>query len=159
MLRMNVHQLFAQFSHLGQGNRSVIDESPALAGTGQFTADDGVFCIKIDVVVVEETLHVVSGEVEMSLNHATVLARLDGLAVGTVAQQQADGSEDDAFACTRFASDDREAWIQSYIQFVYERKVSNIQLLEHNSLNLFYPWQKAGGFIPLSCPRKRFETG
>ena len=95
----------------------------------------------------------------MSLNHATVLARLDGLAVGTVAQQQADGSEDDAFACTRFASDDREAWIQSYIQFVYERKVSNIQLLEHNSLNLFYPWQKAGGFIPLSCPRMRFETG
>ena len=43
--KMNVHQLFAQFSHLGQGNRSVIDESPALAGTGQFTADDGVFCI------------------------------------------------------------------------------------------------------------------
>ena len=57
MLRMNIDELFAQFSHLGQRNRRIVDEGTALSGSSQFAADDGVFCIIINIVSIEEILH------------------------------------------------------------------------------------------------------
>ena len=57
MLRMNVDELFAQFSHLAQGDGRVVDEGTALSCSCQFAADDGVFCIIINIVSIEEILH------------------------------------------------------------------------------------------------------
>ena len=57
VLRMNIDELFAQFSHLAQGDGRVVDEGTALSGSCQFAADDGVFCIIINIVSIEEILH------------------------------------------------------------------------------------------------------
>ena len=57
VLRMNIDELFAQFSHLAQGDGRVVDEGTAFSGSCQFAADDGVFCIIINIVSIEEILH------------------------------------------------------------------------------------------------------
>ena len=57
MLRMNVDELFAQFSHLAQRNGRVVDEGTTLSGSSQFAADNGVFCVIINIICIEEILH------------------------------------------------------------------------------------------------------
>ena len=126
MLRMNIHELLSQFSHTGKRHRGIIDEGTALAGCSQLSSDDRIIGIIVDVVIIEEFLHTISGEIEVSLYHATVSSSLDRLTVSTVTQKQSDGTEDDTLSCSCFTRDDGEARIERYIQLVDEREVLDI---------------------------------
>ena len=123
---MDVDQAFSQLSHQAERHGCVVDEGTAFACGSQLAADDGVVGVIVDVVLSEEALHVVSRQVEVSLDGASVASGLDGLGVGSVAEQQTDGAQDDALACTRLASDDREAWMQLDVEFVDECKVLDV---------------------------------
>ena len=56
----------------------------------------------------------------MGLDDAFLCTRLDALRVGSLTQQQSDGTQYDALACARLTGDDREARIQLNVQMVYE---------------------------------------
>ena len=126
MLRMDIHELLSQFSHTGERHRGVIDEGTALAGCSQLSSDDCIIGIIVDVVIIEEFLHTISGEIEVSLYHASVSSSLDRLAVGTVTQKQSDGTEDDTLSCSCLTRDDGEARIERDVQLVDEREVLDI---------------------------------
>ena len=85
VLRVDVNELFAEFAHLGERHGCVVDEGTAFASGGQFSANDGIRQIFVDVIVDEELPHVISREVEVRLDDAAIPSRLDGLGVGTVA--------------------------------------------------------------------------
>ena len=123
---MDVNELFAQLTHSGEWHGGVVDEGTALACCRELSSDDGIVCIVVDVVIIEEGLHAVSRQVEMGFYHAAVSACLDGLGVGTVAQEQTDGAEDDALSGSCFARDDGEAWIESNVKLVDECEVLDI---------------------------------
>ena len=70
----------------------------------------------------------------MGLYHTTVGALFQGLQVGSLSQQQSDGTEHDALAGSRLTGDDRESWIQVDIQDVNQCEVLDIEMLQHISL-------------------------
>ena len=72
VLRMYIHKTFAQFFEHRQLHGGVVDKGSALACRCQFPTDDAVVGIIFDIVVIEERLHIVSREVEVGLNHASV---------------------------------------------------------------------------------------
>ena len=81
---MDVDQLLAQLFQHGQGHGRIVDEGTALAGSGQFATDDGVFGILLDIILSKERLHLVAREVEVGLDDALVGPLLQGLRVGTL---------------------------------------------------------------------------
>ena len=103
---MDVHQLLAQFLEYSQRHGGVVDEGTAFAGGCQFTTHDGIGVVILYLVFIEQWSHVVAREVEVGLDDALVGSLLDGFRVGTLPQQQPDGSEDDALSCSRLTSND-----------------------------------------------------
>ncbi len=132
VLGVDVHQLLSEFSHPGERYGGVVDEGTALASRRQFPADDCVGGVIVDVVVSEELLHIVPRQVEVCLYDATVLASLDCLGVGPVAEQETNGAEDDTLSSSRLSRDNGEAGVQLDIQFVDEREVLDVKLFEHS---------------------------
>ena len=62
----------------------------------------------------------------MGLDDAFLCTRLDALRVGSLTQQQSDGTQYDALARARLTGDDREARIQFDVQLVNQRKILDI---------------------------------
>ena len=62
----------------------------------------------------------------MRLYDAPVAPRLDGLAVGTLSEQQSECAEDDALAGTGLAGDDGEAPLKGDVEHVDEGEVLDI---------------------------------
>ena len=107
VLGMNVDEALAKFFQQGKSYRHIIDKGAALASSCQLTADNRVGHIWLQVVLFEERLHVfIVREIEVGLHHTFVGTLLQCLHICTLAKQQTDGTKDDAFACTRLASDD-----------------------------------------------------
>ena len=82
MLAVDVHQMLAQFLEHRERHRTVVDERAALARRGELAADDAVIGIIVDVIVLEESLHVVARQVEVGFYHTFLLRLLDDLGVG-----------------------------------------------------------------------------
>ena len=74
----------------------------------------------------------VARQIEVSLYHTFVSPLLNGLPVGSLPQQQANGSENDAFASSRLTGDNREAVVEVDVQFVYQRKVLDVKMSYHS---------------------------
>ena len=73
-------------------------------------------CIVVEVVLIEEGFQVVSCDVERGFEGTALLACLDGAEVGTVAGQQAYGTEQDALAGTGLTGNGAEAFVQVNIE-------------------------------------------
>ena len=126
VLRVYVDEFLAQLLEQCQGRGGVVDEGSALAGGGELAAHDAVIGVVLDVVVAEEGLQLVAREVEVGLDDALVGSLLERLGVGSLAQQQPDGSQDDALARSRLAGDDGESWMQLDVEDVDKRKILDV---------------------------------
>ena len=132
MLRVDIDELFAQLAHQLLRNGHVVDEGARLARAGQFATDDGVVGVEVEVVLLEERRKVVAAEVEMSLYRTlhrpsvVALRPLDQFTVGPVAQQEANGPEDNGLARSRLARDDGEARVEVDVQLVNQREILDI---------------------------------
>ena len=82
MLGVDVHELLADGLHDRKGHRRIVDEGTAFAGGGQFTAEDAVFGIIVDVIVGEKAFQLVAAQVEMGFDDTTVASRLDAFGIG-----------------------------------------------------------------------------
>ena len=74
VLRMDVHQLFAQIFQCGQRHGGVVDERTALTGSCQLAAYDCVVGIIVNAVLVEQVLQPVARQVEVSFYDTLVTA-------------------------------------------------------------------------------------
>ncbi len=94
MLRVDVDKLFAQFAHLGKRCGGVVDEGTALARS-LYLATQYALIVILQLILVEEWAHAVGANHEARLDDTLRCPAADGLAVGALAQQEADGSKDD----------------------------------------------------------------
>lgn len=132
---MNVDEAVAKFFQQGKSNGHVVDKSTALACGGQLAADNRIVLIRLQIVLVEERIHIlIMRQVEMCLHHALVGTLLQRLHIGTLAKQQAYGTEDDALSGACLACDDREAAMELHIQLVDEREVTYIKMCQQRSI-------------------------
>ena len=113
---MHVEQLVAQFLEEGCGDRCVVDESPAFARCGQLTPDHALLWVVVEIVIVEKLLEFMIGDIENRLHHTSFLTRLDAAHVGSLSFEQSDGTENNRFAGSRFAGDDRKALMKVDVQ-------------------------------------------
>ena len=126
MLRVDIHKSVAKFFQHRQLNGRIIDESTTLAGCREFASYDTVVEIVFDIVFCEERLHIVSAEVEMCLDDTLVGSLLYCLRVGTLSQQQSDGSKNDTLSCSRLSCDDGETGMQLDVESVDKCEVLDI---------------------------------
>ena len=126
VLRMDVDQLLAELLEQSQRHGRVVDEGAAFARRHQFPAHDRVGSILFDVVFVEKVGHWIARQVEMRLDDALFGSLLDAFRVGSLSQQQADGAEHDALACTRLAGNHRKTFAELDVELRNQRKILNI---------------------------------
>ena len=134
---MNVYKSDAQFAHGVQGNGCVVDECSTFSVYIQFASDDTVCFFKFDVVLLEEVMQMESLQIEMSFDNAFLFALHDVSQFGAVAQQQPDGSKNDAFSCSCFAGNDRETGVEIDVEFFNESEVFDIEMCEHGYSLIF----------------------
>ena len=84
VLGVDIHKPFAKFFQHRQLHGGVVDERTTFARCHQFAADDTVFRIVLDVVILEEIVHPIARKVEMGFDNALVGSILDGLGVSTL---------------------------------------------------------------------------
>ena len=113
-------------AQLRQLHREVVDEGAALAGRS-YHARYGSLRRIVEVVPGEESLHVAPREVEGAFDHAVACGVLHGRAIVLGAQQQAEGTEQDGFAGSRFTRDDVQVGIQLHFELVDKHVVLNRQ--------------------------------
>ena len=99
MLGVDIDEQLAQLFHLRQRGRCVVDEGTALTRSIKLAAQDALVFV-LQFVGFEERLHAIGRHVEVRLNDAFRSPLADGLHVGTLTQQQADGSQNDGLAGT-----------------------------------------------------------
>ena len=131
VLRMDVDEERAEFFQLGGSHGRVVDEGAALAGGRHLAAHDTLRGVEVDVVRFEERLHVEALQAERCLDHTFLLSRLDGLGIGTAAQQQFERTEHDAFARTRFARNHRETGLPVDVELFNQCVVGYCEALNH----------------------------
>ena len=131
VLGMYVEELFTQFFQLRQRGRGVVDEGTRLTHRGEFTTDDALCTIEIEVILLKERFQSVLGEVERGFHHTAFGVCLDGTGVGTLSQQQAYGTNDDGFTSTRLTRDDRETCVEIHIQMLNQCVILYVQMTYH----------------------------
>ena len=65
MLGMHINQLFAQFFHLCQRSRSIVNESPALARRLHFTTKN-TFVLKLQFILFKKRFHTIGRNIKTS---------------------------------------------------------------------------------------------
>ena len=88
MLRMDIHQLLAQFFHLRQRCRRVVNESTALSRGIQLTTQDALSVI-LQFLLVKERAHAIRRNIKMRFNNALGSIGPNGPYISTLPQQQA----------------------------------------------------------------------
>ena len=126
MLAVYVHEHPPQLAQGGEGHGTVVDEGAAFSGGGDLATEDAVAVVVVEVLFLEEWPHVIFAEVEVCLHDAPVAPRLDGLGVGSLAQEEPQGAEDDALAGSRFTGDDGETSLEGDVELVDEGEVLDV---------------------------------
>lgn len=120
VLRVHINQHLAQFFHLCQRSGSIVDKSTALARSIYLAPQDALVLI-FQVVGLEKWLHAISGYFETGFDDTLRSSPAYSLYVGTLPQQQADGSQNNRFSGTRFACNHRKAVFQPDIELFDQR--------------------------------------
>ena len=128
---MHVNQLFAQLFHLSQRGGGVVDESAAFAGGVELAAQDA-FVFVIQLVFLEERTQVVAGDVEAGFDDAFGGIGADGLHVGALSEQEADGTQDNGFAGSCLTRDNGKARLEADVQLFYQRIVLYVKRTQHD---------------------------
>ena len=126
VLGVDVDEAVGKLSEQVELDRCVVDEGTALAGGGEFAADDAVVSVEVEVVLLEKVLECVVVYVELGFDDAACGPSLDGSGVGPLSAQQSQCAEDNGFSCTRLAGDDGEAVGELDVQAVDECVVFNV---------------------------------
>ena len=129
VLTVYVNQFFAQYLHLRQRSRRIIDEGAAFPVGRYFPPDDAFLFVVFDVVLGKEVFQSVGRYPEPGFDDTLGRAVLDGFYVGPLAQQQSDGSQNDGFSGTGLAGNDRKARCKVNVQFVNQCVVLYIDSL------------------------------
>ena len=83
--------------------------------------------IEVEVVGSEVGIEVVLREVELGLDDAALGTGLQHAEVSPLAQQEADGSQEDALSGSRLARNDRETTFEANVQVVNEGVVLYVE--------------------------------
>ena len=126
MLRVYIDEMIAELAEELQCHRSVVDEGARLARGTEFAADDALRGIEIDIAVGKERFEPVARDIENGLDDALFCPRLYGFDVGTVAENHAQGPEDDTLSRSRLTGDDRESGGKVDVELVDERVIAYI---------------------------------
>ena len=116
-------ELLAKGLHLHQRGRSIIDERTAFARCQEFASEDALTAFVLEVVLFEEAFQLIGGDIESGFHHTLVGSVTDGLDVGSLSHQQANGTQNDGFTGTCLARDDGEAGMEVDVQRLYQRIV------------------------------------
>ena len=126
VLTMDVYQQLATLTHECQGHGGVVDKCATFSVGTYFPSKNAVSSIVVDVVFLKEIFKMVSAQVEMCLYDAFIPSFLDLSGICALAQEQMDGTEDDAFAGSCFTGDDRESRIEFDVEFIDECEVLDV---------------------------------
>ena len=85
MLTMYINQFLAQFLHLSQGGRSIVDEGTALAGSIQFPTKDTFLSLVFQFMLFEETFQLIGGYIETGFYDTLSSPILNSLDIRTLA--------------------------------------------------------------------------
>ena len=85
MLTMYINQFLAQFLHLGQGSRSIVDEGTALARSIQFPTKNTFLSLVLQFMLFEETFQLIGGYIETGFYNTLGSPILDSLDIRTLA--------------------------------------------------------------------------
>ena len=85
MLTMYINQFLAQFLHLSQGGRSVVDEGTTLAGSIQFPTKDTFLSFVLQFMLLEETFQLIGGYIETGFYDTLGSPILNSLDIRTLA--------------------------------------------------------------------------
>ncbi len=129
MLRVDVEQAGAQFAQLRQLHGEVVDEGAALAGRSYHARYGSSPAHSRGRSSAKKRLHKRSPprEVEGAFDHAVACGVLHGRAIVLGAQQQAEGTEQDGFAGSRFTRDDVQVGIQLHFELFDKHVILNRQ--------------------------------
>lgn len=131
MLRVDVDKTVAQSLQKGELDRCVVYERTTFTGRGEFATYDTFGCVVFEVVLCEEVSAVVAVQVECSLYDTTGGSCLYAFAVGTIAKDESDGSEEDGLAGTRLTCDNRKSVVQLKVELFDESIVFYVEMSEH----------------------------
>ena len=126
MLRVNIHQHVAKLFQHRQCHRRVVDESAAFSCSSKLTTNNTIASIVLDIVLVEERLHIIARQIEVCLDDTLFCPLFYCLRISTLTKQQSYRTKDDALTSTSLTSDDRESLVQRDIKLINQRKVLNI---------------------------------
>ena len=70
---------------------------PALARSGHLAAQDASFLV-LQLILLKERLHTVSGNIKTGLDNALRSSYTNGFHIGTLSQQQTDGTQNNGFS-------------------------------------------------------------
>ena len=116
VLGVDVYESRAQLTQCGHLDGGVVDEGTALAGGRELAAKYALLAVEVELMALEEVVHAIAREVELGLDDTACGPGLHHAGLGTLAEQQPDGSEEDALAGTRLAGNDGEAPLEAYVE-------------------------------------------
>ncbi len=119
MLRMDVDQMYGNFAKHRECHRRIVYKSARTASWGNLTAEDAFVAVSIKFVGLQQFFY--NGAIRYvvdSLRHRFSCMVAHHTRIGTLSKQKRQGSEDNRFACARFARYDIESGVEIYIKFV-----------------------------------------
>ena len=126
VLRVNIDEVSAQFFQGRERYRSVIDEGATLSVVRQFSADDALVLVVVQVVAVKERFHAQRVEVEGGFHHAAPCSLLQRPGIGPLTENHAQCTEYDALSCSRFTRNDGEPGRQFQVELLDQGIVLNL---------------------------------
>jgi len=94
MLGMDVNQLKCQVFKQSQRNRRIVYEGPAFAVGIDFPTHQATVRAVLQIVLFKKIGQVTAADIKFSLNKATGLAFLNGFNIGSLTQNQGQGSQE-----------------------------------------------------------------
>ena len=119
MLRMDVYQPVAQLLHQAELYRSIVDERTTFS-RGIDLATQNAIAVVVNLMLFEEHLQRHAGDIELCLNHTFRGSLANGFAIGSLSQQQGQGTQHNRFAGTSLASNHREARLERDVELIYQ---------------------------------------
>ena len=125
VLGVDVENMRSQLPQERQLDRSVVDESTAFCRRQNLATDDKPV-VEVDISLGKEVFELKAGNVEMGLDHTLLLLVGQNRSIGTLAQEQAQGSQHDGLAGTGLAGDGDKPVLELNVGAVDKRVVFNM---------------------------------
>ncbi len=130
-LLVHVDQRLCQGAQHLQVDGRVVDEGARFAGRQQLAPDDARFFV-IEIVGFEKLLQAVLADVEGGLDDALAVGIVQGLEVGPLAHDEAQGAQQDGLAGPRLARDNGQPFRKRNFQLLNEGVIGNLEVSYHS---------------------------